>query len=207
MFTKRDTMENKRDINLDFFRGSAIILMIIDHILVFFTSIKFYNSLFDIIRETLTRYSMPLFMIISGLLLAKYGISIKRWLQVFLLSIFLNIIVYFYWKDFNFPEILLIWSLITIFSKIIIKFPIFILISGLIQYQYFPINYQAYQPGIIVLFLSIGIISSNRILHGEFLDNFVNLKIFKPIVSIGKYPLSIYFIHIIFLILILNLFF
>jgi uncharacterized membrane protein len=207
MYNKRDTMENKRDINLDFFRGSAIILMIIDHTLVFFTSIKFYNSFFDIIRETLTRYSMPLFMIISGLLLAKHGISIKRWLQVFLLSVFLNIIIYFYWKNFNFPEILLIWSLITIFSKILIKFPIFILISGLIQYQYFPINYQAYQPGIIVLFLSIGIISSNRILHGELLDNFVNLKIFKPIVLIGKYPLSIYFIHIIFLILILNLFF
>jgi len=207
MYNKRDTMENKRDINLDFFRGSAIILMIIDHTLVFFTSIKFYNSFFDIIRETLTRYSMPLFMIISGLLLAKHGISIKRWLQVFLLSVFLNIIIYFYWKNFNFPEILLIWSFITIFSKILIKFPIFILISGLIQYQYFPINYQAYQPGIIVLFLSIGIISSNRILHGELLDNFVNLKIFKPIVLIGKYPLSIYFIHIIFLILILNLFF
>jgi len=198
---------NKRDINLDFFRGFAIFLMIIDHILVFFTSIKFYNSLFDIIRETLTRYSMPLFMIISGLLLAKHGISIKRWLQVFLVSIILNTIIYFYWKEFNFPEILLLWSFITIFTKILLKFPIFILISGFIQYQYFPINYQAYQPGIIVLFLSIGIISSNRILHGEILDKFVNLKIFKPILLLGKYPLSIYFLHIIFLILILNLFY
>lgn len=198
-------MNKLRDINLDFFRGIAISLMIIDHILVFFASIKFANDFFEIIRETLTRYSMPLFMIISGFLLAKYGISIKRWLQVFITSIVLNVIIYFYWTDFNFPEILLIWSLLTIFTKLIIKFPIFILISGLIQYQYFPVNYEAYQPGIILLFLSIGVISSNRILHGDLLDKVIKYNIFRPLIFIGRYPLSIYFSHILILIIILNL--
>ena len=198
-------MYKLRDSNLDFFRGIAIALMIFDHILVFFASINFTNNFFEIIRETLTRYSMPLFMIISGFLLAKYGLTIKRWLQVFLTSIILNLLIFFYWQEFNFPEILLIWSLITIFTKLLIKFPIFILISGLIQYQYFPINYEAYQPGIILLFLSIGVISSSRILHGDLLDKVIKYSFFRPLIFIGRYPLTIYFSHIFILIILLNL--
>lgn len=198
-------MYKNRDCNLDFFRGIAISLMIIDHIIVFFASINFTNNFFDILRETLTRYSMPLFMIISGFLLANHGLSIKRWLRVFLTSIILNLLIFFYWKEFNFPEILLIWSLITIFTKLLIKFPIFILISGLIQYQYFPINYPAYQPGIIMLFLSIGVISSSRILHGDLIDKVIKYNFFRPVIFIGRYPLSIYFSHIFILIILLNL--
>ena len=132
--------DKNRNLNIDFIRGFAIILMIFDHALLAYSSIYGNNDYIYLIRVTLTRFSMPLFMIISGTVLFLYGLKIIRWLSVFIIALMINIITINLWEDFNSPEILLVWCFVVIFYKIYLKFPITTLILGYIQTQFFQIT-------------------------------------------------------------------
>lgn len=194
----RSPLEVNRNANIDLIRGFAIILMVLDHALLAIATIFGSNEFIYLLRVTLTRFSMPLFMIVSGSVLFLYGIKIKRWLTVFCLALIINGFAITLWEDFNSPEILLVWTFVVIFIKFILKYPLVSLITGFIQNQYFPINifdYSGYQPGEIVIFLVIGIFASTYITSLSFpiLSKFM---IYNLIIFIGRKPLTIYFTHL-----------
>ena len=93
---------------LDAMRGLAIVIMIIDHVLSLLESVGIQNILVENSRLTITRFSMPLFMIASGIVWVRYGLKVKRWSQVFFLALILNAMIRLLWPDFNYPEILLV---------------------------------------------------------------------------------------------------
>ena len=149
-------LSKNRNLNIDLIRGFAILLMIFDHALLAYSSIYGNNEYIYLFRITLTRFSMPLFMIISGTVLFLFGLKVRRWLSVFMIALMINIITINLWEDFNSPEILLVWCFVVIFYKIYLKFPITTLILGYVQTQFFQItiyNYNGYQPGDIIIFL------------------------------------------------------
>jgi uncharacterized membrane protein len=197
----RFPLQVNRNPNIDLIRGFAIILMVLDHALLAIATIFGSNEYIYFLRVTLTRFSMPLFMIVSGSVLYLYGIKIKRWLTVFCLALLINLFAITLWEDFNSPEILLVWTFVVVFIKFILKYPLVSLIIGFIQNQYFPIHifdYSGYQPGEIVIFLVIGIFASTYITNLSFpiLSKFM---IYNLIIFIGKKPLTIYFTHLLFI--------
>ena len=199
-------LDENRNSNIDLIRGFAIILMILDHVLVAITSIMGGNDYIYLIRTTLTRFSMPLFMIISGAVLILYGLKIRRWSSVLVTAVVLNIILFFLWNDFNSPEILLVWSLVVVSYKLFIRYPITSLILGFIQAQYFQItlyDYNGYQPGELIFFIVIGIFASNYISSLSF-PILSKIYLYNITIAIGRKPLLIYFSHLVFLSIIVN---
>jgi uncharacterized membrane protein len=200
------TQSKNRNSNIDLIRGFAIILMIFDHALLAYSSIYGNNDFIYLFRITLTRFSMPLFMIISGTVLFLYGLKARRWLSVFIIALVINIITINLWEDFNSPEILLVWCFVVIFYKIYLKLPITTLILGYIQTQFFQItlyNYNGYQPGDIIIFLVFGILISKYITSLTF-PILSKLSTIHFITFIGSKPLTIYFSHLLLLSIIIH---
>ena len=200
------TLSKNRNLNIDLIRGFAILLMIFDHALLAYSSIYGNNEYIYLFRITLTRFSMPLFMIISGTVLFLFGLKVRRWLSVFMIALMINIITINLWEDFNSPEILLVWWFVVIFYKIYLKFPITTLILGYVQTQFFQItiyNYNGYQPGDIIIFLVFGILTSKYITSLTF-PILSKLYIFRFISFIGSKPLTIYSSHLVLLSLIIH---
>lgn len=200
------SQSKKRNSNIDLIRGFAIILMIFDHALLAYSSIYGDNDFIYLFRITLTRFSMPLFMIISGTVLFLYGLKARRWLSVLIIALAINIITINLWEDFNSPEILLVWCFVVIFYKIYLKLPITTLILGYVQTQFFQItlyNYNGYQPGDIIIFLVFGILISKYITSLTF-PILSKLSIIHFISFIGSKPLTIYFSHLLLLSIIIH---
>jgi hypothetical protein len=202
----RDKTPMKRNPNLDLIRGFAIILMVLDHALLAIASIFGSSDYINLIRLTLTRFSMPLFMITSGAVLFLYGIKLYRWLTILMLAIIINTFTFFLWDDFNFPEILLVWSFVMVFNRFFLRYPLLSMLIGFIQNQYFQISffeYSGYQPGEILFFIVIGIFTSNYLINLSF-PILSKLYIYKLMIVIGCKPLLIYFVHLLLLSLFVN---
>lgn len=187
-----------RNLIIDAMRGAAIILMVIDHSLAALESTGLYNIIVEYSRLTITRVSMPLFMIASGIVWSLYGLRAKRWVQVLLLAAVLNAMTRILWPDFNFPEILLVWTLLAIFWKLIRRFPVLTLIIAFIQNTYWQVYWQAYQPGEVAIFLATGVLIARapleriwKIRETSRMNNIINVC-----AKVGRYPLTIYGVHL-----------
>lgn len=176
-------------------RGLAIVLMIVDHVLSALESTGLSNSLVEYSRLTFTRFSMPLFMIASGAVWGLYGLRFKRWAQVVLWAVLVNALTRLLWPDFNFPEILMVWALIAICWRLVVRFPIITMIIGYTQTTYWQISWQGFQPGELVIFLAAGVILSRVPIDGLWRERHT-LKFLEPLSFIGRYPLMIYGGHL-----------
>lgn len=176
-------------------RGLAIAVMIIDHILSALESTGMSNILIENSRLTLTRFSMPLFMIASGIVWGLYGLRLKRWAQVLALAIALNGMTRLLWPDFNFPEILLVWVLLAIGWRVIVRFPIITMIVGYTQTTYWQISWQGFQPGELAIFLGAGVLASKAPLDWLWRER-RTAKLLEPLSFVGRYPLTIYGVHL-----------
>ncbi|NDA79915.1 MAG: DUF1624 domain-containing protein [Actinobacteria bacterium] len=187
-----------RNLIIDAMRGAAIILMVIDHSLAALESTGLFNIIVEYSRLTITRVSMPLFMIASGIVWTLYGLRLRRWFQVLLLAAALNAMTRVLWPDFNFPEILLVWAMLALFWKLIRRFPVLTLIIGFIQNTYWQVYWQAYQPGELAIFLAVGVLVARAPL--EQLSNLRQVSKARGIINacakVGQYPLTIYGTHL-----------
>lgn len=187
-----------RNLIIDAMRGAAIILMVIDHSLAALESTGLFNIIVEYSRLTITRVSMPLFMIASGIVWTLYGLRLRRWFQVLLLAAALNAMTRVLWPDFNFPEILLVWAMLALFWKLIRRFPVLTLIIGFIQNTYWQVYWQAYQPGELAIFLAAGVLVARAPL--ERLWNLPDASKARGIINacakVGQYPLTIYGTHL-----------
>ena len=176
-------------------RGLAIVVMIVDHILSALESTGMSNDLVEYSRLSDTRFSMPLFMIASGIVWGLYGLRFKRWLQVLAWAIALNAMTRLLWPDFNFPEILLVWAALAIFWRLIIRFPIITMIVAYTQMTYWQIPWQGFQPGELAIFLGAGVLLSKFPLDWLWRERRVG-KLIEPLALVGRYPLTIYGGHL-----------
>lgn len=176
-------------------RGLAIVVMIVDHILSALESTGMSNDLVEYSRLSVTRFSMPLFMIASGIVWGLYGLRFKRWLQVLAWAIALNAMTRLLWPDFNFPEILLVWAALAIFWRLIIRFPIITMIVAYTQMTYWQIPWQGFQPGELAIFLGAGVLLSKFPLDWLWRERRVG-KLIEPLALVGRYPLTIYGGHL-----------
>lgn len=180
---------------LDAMRGLAIVIMIIDHVLSLLESVGIQNILVENSRLTITRFSMPLFMIASGIVWVRYGLKVKRWSQVFFLALILNAMMRLLWPDFNFPEILLVWSVLAIFWRVIVRYPIITMIVGYTQTTFWQIPWQGFQPGELLIFLSVGALIGKIPLENLWRER-RTAKLLEPLALVGRYPLAIYGGHL-----------
>jgi hypothetical protein len=184
----------RRDAGLDALRGAAIILMIVDHVLVLAMATRGYTEWMALVRMSLTRFSMPLFMIVSGLLLARKGLpSTRRLVQVAMAAIALNLAFLSIDVGFAAPEILAVWLLVLLFYRLIVRYPIEAAVLGILQTMNWPVSWAGYQPGTIMAFLALGVVLSrfpeSAVLRsGDYLPGFCS--------AIGRRPLSWYTIHL-----------
>lgn len=176
-------------------RGLAIVVMIIDHILSTLESTGVSNLIIENSRLTITRFSMPLFMIASGIVWGLYGLRLKRWAQVLALAIALNGMTRLLWPDFNFPEILMVWALLAIAWRLIVRFPIITMIVGYTQTTYWMLPWQGFQPGELAIFLGAGVLISKAPLDWLWRER-RTAKLLEPLAFVGRYPLMIYGVHL-----------
>lgn len=152
-------MDGKRDSSLDRLRGLAIFLMIIDHSLLLTMTYETSASWMGWTRKTLTRFSMPLFMLVSGLLIARRGSpSLRRLPLVIVIAIVINVIS---WTEVGFgvPEILAVWLLCLPFYPLFVRYPIEVAALGILLTINLPITadwYEGYQPALVLAFLAMG---------------------------------------------------
>ena len=195
------TLNGGRIFIIDAIRGLAIALMILDHSLFAVESIGVANNVLEYSRLSITRFSMPLFMIASGFIWALDGLRIKRWIQVFILSILINLTIKVLWPDFNNPEILFIWTILAIGSRLIVRFPITVMIVGYTQFIFWPVPWSGYQPGELSIFLGVGVLIARAPLDKTWKQIRFE-KLLSALAFLGRYPLSIYSGHLIYLSLI-----
>lgn len=189
---------------LDAMRGLAILLMVVDHVLSALESTGMSNSIVEYSRLSITRFSMPLFMIASGIVWGKYGLRLSRWLQVLALAIVLNAMTRLLWPDFNYPEILLVWSLIAVAWRLVVRFPIITMIIGYTQTTYWQISWAGFQPGELAIFLGAGVILSKLSIDWLWQER-RTMRLIEPLAFVGRYPLTIYGVHLSLLALIVAL--
>ncbi len=201
---KSPALKGGRIFIIDAIRGLAIALMVLDHSLFAIETIGIANVVVEYSRLSITRFSMPLFMIASGIIWALYGLRIRRWFQVFVLAVILNFATRILWADFNYPEILLVWTMLAIGSRLIVRFPITVMIIGYTQFIFWPIPWSGFQPGELAIFLGVGVLVARAPLEKAW----KHMR-FKSLISalsfLGRYPLSIYSGHLILLSLIVTL--
>jgi uncharacterized membrane protein len=193
---KLPALNGGRILIIDAIRGLAIALMILDHSLFAIESIGMANNIVEYSRLSITRFSMPLFMIASGIIWKLYGLRIKRWIQVFILSILVNLAIRVLWSDFNNPEILFVWTLLAIGYRLIVRFPITVMIIGYTQFVFWPVSWGGYQPGELAIFLGVGVLIARAPLDRTWKQ--IRFKKFlSALAFLGRYPLSIYSGHLI----------
>ena len=188
---------------LDAMRGLAIVIMIIDHLLASLESLGIESNFVEYSRLSATRFSMPLFMIASGIAWRLYGLRFTRWTQVVVWALVINLLTRALWPDFNFPEILAIWAALAIAWKLFTRFPIITIIIGYTQATYWQIPWQGFQPGELAIFLGIGALLSRSSLDSLWREPRTS-KLVKPLSVVGRYPLTIYGSHLIVITLIVG---
>ena len=171
---KLPALNGGRILIIDAIRGLAIALMILDHSLFAIESIGMANNIVEYSRLSITRFSMPLFI----------------------LSILVNVTIRVLWPDFNNPEILFVWTLLAIGYRLIVRFPITVMIIGYTQFVFWPVSWGGYQPGELAIFLGVGVLIARAPLDRTWKQIRFE-KLLSTLAFLGRYPLSIYSGHLI----------
>lgn len=176
---------------LDRVRGLASLLMVLDHSLVLSLTLDPGDGLRTDLRSTLTRLSMPLFMVVSGFLLS--GSSRRRVLQVAGAAVLLAPLLYVCWVEFAQPEILALWLLVVPLRSLLERYPLELLFAGVLQVLHLPVGWPGFEPGLVLVFLAMGVLARDRPRSLEMLGRALP----GWFASVGRYPLTVYAGHLI----------
>lgn len=189
-------METKRDLTLDAWRGLAIVTMIGDHVAAYLTEVfveqgtELYETLL-LYRATIGRIAAFAFMLVSGYLLSKHQPSLKRIIQVAAVAAFVNVTWLITPMGLEAPDILILWLGAVLLAPLWKKHIFITLFLAYLQFEYWPISWGGYQPGLIVMLLALGVLLQRSQTH------FPNLGSFTPMLGwVGRYPLTFYTVHL-----------
>lgn len=175
---------------LDRVRGLASLLMVLDHALVLSLTLDPGDGLRTDLRSTLTRLSMPLFMVVSGFLLS--GSSRRRVLEVAGTAVVLAPMLYVSWAEFAQPEILALWLLLVPLRSLLERYPLELLFAGVLQILHLPVGWPGFEPGLILVFLALGVLARDRPRSLEMLGRALP----GWFALVGRYPLTVYAGHL-----------
>jgi hypothetical protein len=179
---------------LDRLRGLAMLLMLLDHGLLLWLELQPGEDLRGWLRRSVTRFSMPLFMLVSGYLLERT--SRRRMFEVAGVALVLNGALVVLWPAFLLPEILAVWVFLLPIRGFLLRFPVEAAALGVLQAMYLPVRWPGYEPGVVLLFLALGRIWSTRPdRHRETLVP-IGERIPSWVGRLGRRPLGVYAAHL-----------
>lgn len=165
-------------------------LMVLDHLLVVVAP-------HSIVRLTLTRLSLPLFMFVAGSIVVRKGnVSRRRWFQTAALGVGMTLVLPRLWPEFPSPDVLLVIAIalapfVVVQARPFTPHSVWWVVGGLVQALYLPIGWSGYEPGLVLAWFSLGVIIG----RGEDLPE-LGYRLPWVLSFIGRRPLSIYCVHL-----------
>ena len=179
---------------LDGLRGIAILLMVFDHLLLLSLEMMPGTDLREFARRSVTRFAMPLFMIVSGFLLDQ--VSRRRMGQVVLAAGMVNLTLWLLWPSFALPEILAVWAFLLPVRAFLVRHPVEAAALGLLQAMYLPVHWPGYEPGIVLVFLALGRLWATRPGREDGLLSQIGTRVPGWVAALGRRPLLLYVGHL-----------
>lgn len=174
---------------VDAARGVAVVLMLADHLLVLAQYVGAGSPALTVVRLTVTRASLPLFMLCSGSVLGSRGVSLRRLSTVFAVALVVNAVLLTWPMGIRAPEILLVWCVVMACSRLIARYPVLCGAVGVVQLSVWHVPWSGYQPGLLVVCVALGVLAGPACL--EWASDLPNL-----LVRVGRAPLWWYCGHL-----------
>lgn len=139
--------------------------MVLDHALVAQAAVHGHRFGADLVRTTITRASLPIFMVLAGALWAYRGLSKRRVAQVFAAGAFAMIVTTLTGGWLAEPNILAVLLLCLGLVELVRWHPAVWASLGLVQLTVWPIRWDGYQPGLVMALLALGALCNVHDLH------------------------------------------
>lgn len=182
---------------IDAARGLAIVLMLVDHLLALAVEYWLHGAAETaamVARVTVTRAAMPLFMVLSGLLLGLSGrkVSRRRLIEAATVGLLVSSLMGHVEMNIGPPDILISWTAIMLLGNTLMQYPLTFAAVCAVQASVFNFQWDSYQPGIIGLLVVTGYLAANRNAAGAVtkLRSFGRAPVW--LASIGRRPLIWY---------------
>jgi surface polysaccharide O-acyltransferase-like enzyme len=189
-----DRPQTDRNRLLDRWRGLAVILMVLDHLLAAALANQLTESPAAFLtRVTLTRLAMPVFMVVSGYLAYRHAPSRRRLIEVAAAALVVNLLWAVLPMGAAPPDILVIWLAAIALRRFWVQYPVPTVVLGLVQSVALPFDWGGYQPGLVVALLAVGVLAAMAdAIPMVRLPDVVD----RPVCAIGRHPLGWYLVHI-----------
>jgi len=152
-------------------RGVAVVAMVVDHVCAFALALwvlpPWLSSLLIVLRYTVGRVALPLFMICTGVLLTGRKRGGARLRQIALLGAAVSWSVSVTGAPIALPDILLLWSLVMLGHRVLYRNDLapWIIAVGMVQSYAWKIPaWQTYQPGTVAALICVGVLGGRRML-------------------------------------------
>ena len=135
-------------------------LMVLDHalVLVQFVSPAHVEWAY-LLRMTVTRASLPLFGICSGVLMHRAP-SLGRYGNIVAVAAVVNVALVELPMGVRPPEILAVWALVVWSCGWLVRSrPALALVLGVLQVTVWPIGWHGYEPGVVLVYLALGFLA------------------------------------------------
>lgn len=183
---------------VDAVRGLAVLLMMVDHLAVFELFVLgvdgWQRDALWVLRLTLTRLSLPAFCLVAGSLLVERDTRPARILQVAAVGGWMTLGHLMVPIGIGLPDVLLVWAIVLSLIPAVRRWPLAAALLAVSQVCWWPIHWDGYQPGLLVLFVSLAFLAPRRVATA-----IANAGERLPAVfaSVGRRPLLAYSAHIV----------
>ena len=171
-----------RNRSLDVLRGLAIVLMVLDHV-----CFQIHTPWAWVLRTTVCRAALPLFMLVAGCVWVT--IRTPDWRSLLrLLAAAGAASALCQYLHMPSHEILAAFFVVACSARMVVASPVFCACFGLVASVEWPIAGWAYQPGLVLAYLSIGVLGWFSVLQ-------FRLRC-RPLEVLGRWPLTCYLGHL-----------
>lgn len=171
---------------IDSLRGLAILLMLLDHALSLVSDLNgTYHPVALLVRLTLTRLAMPMFMLVAGYCF-KGNLNLRRFGELVVAACLANVA---FWRlGWHTPDIVALFVIVALLSAWIHRYPVAFFVVGIIQAMFWRYDSNVYQIGAIVCCVSFGVLLRRLDWQPTWVPSGFE--------RVGRYPLTWYVGHL-----------